>query len=265
MIFSDTDVDEADAVRDLRSEKDFVGITFSNHKLTEVKKAWMESMVRGDVESAMNWSVEMMLSHHNEDLWKLYVEYFCTYLRSEPVRKYMGIRRATYENIRKERRDLRNDSRIRYMHVELLSVLLRAERRPPRPKMRRVRTRSPATSTHGDTKDSETVATLKERLKQSIASGDVYLARSVLHDLWRVSPEELKEYEDRLVLFCREDVRIYEEVVERACQRENSAMLLLSNKSTWRPSRMELHALSDLQRDMCRTRCEAANPKSKVC
>ena len=51
--------------------ENFAVYTFSNFKRNDVKKAMLKSLVSGDIESALNWCSELLISNHFLDIWEI--------------------------------------------------------------------------------------------------------------------------------------------------------------------------------------------------
>lgn len=128
MLFADeTEVEEDLALRDVRSKKDFAGITFEGHRLNDVKKAMLRSMKEGREEETMNWMIELLFSRHENELWEVLCKYYGRYVRSDKVLKYLKCRRDRYEEKRKDKEDVRNDPEMRYIYMEMTMVLMEKE------------------------------------------------------------------------------------------------------------------------------------------
>jgi hypothetical protein len=50
--------------------ENFAVYTFSNFKRNDVKKALLKSLISGDMETALNWSSELLVSNHFLDIWE---------------------------------------------------------------------------------------------------------------------------------------------------------------------------------------------------
>jgi hypothetical protein len=128
MFGDETEVSEDTAIRDIRTLKDFSGITFEGHRLSDVKRAMLSAMKEKREEETMNWMIELLCSRHEKELWEVLCKYYGRYLRSEKVLKYLTHRRDRYEEKSRDKSDLRNDSEMRYIYMEMCMVLMEKDK-----------------------------------------------------------------------------------------------------------------------------------------
>lgn len=112
-------------IEDTRTIEQFKVTTFSKYKRTDVKKEWMNSMVKGQVEAVCHWSVELLCSGLLLDLWELIFMFSFKYIRNPKVALYLDMR---YQQFKKEANttdelSLRNNEEIRKLFLEIVGVL----------------------------------------------------------------------------------------------------------------------------------------------
>ena len=108
----------------------FKGSTLSNYKLTDVKKQFMNEMVKGNIEPACYWSAEMVCSGFYQELWECIIFVASKYIHiSNPkIINYLENRYETFRNIMIQKHynfeiELRNNDTIRTMFAEISTVL----------------------------------------------------------------------------------------------------------------------------------------------
>jgi len=117
-------------IEDSRVIEDFKVTTFSNYKRTDVKKEWMNCILKGQVEAVCHWSIELLCSGLLLDLWDLIFLFSFKYIRNPKVILYLEIR---YQQFKKEANNcedlsLRNNEEIRKLFLEIIGILCTSTR-----------------------------------------------------------------------------------------------------------------------------------------
>lgn len=122
--------DENTEINDIRNSPDFKGISFSNFKKTEVRKQFLDNMIKGKIEPACYWCAELICAGHYTDIWEIILYYTGKYIHlgNPKIAVYLQMRYEIFRNIMEQGHflselQLRNDSRIRKMFAEIISTL----------------------------------------------------------------------------------------------------------------------------------------------
>ena len=117
-------------INDIRSQKEFKGVTFSNFQKSKVKAELLKCLSMAKVESACYWAAELICSAHLIDLWDCIILY-CSkeiHLGSPRLPVYISKRFLDFKNIISngyigQEIRLRNNAKIRNLFSELIGVL----------------------------------------------------------------------------------------------------------------------------------------------
>ena len=134
----DFESEYASEINDVRILSDFKGITFSNFKLTEVKKQLLLACIDGKIEPSLFWSAEILCSGHFHHLWDCIFFFYSKYIHfaNPKLAVYLEMRLESFTSIlrqgyKENELQLRNNSRVRQLFAEIICILCCAKRKQP--------------------------------------------------------------------------------------------------------------------------------------
>ena len=124
-------------INDIRASSVFKGTTFSHYKLSEVKKQLIDNMNKGKIEPSCYWSIELICSCHYAELWECILLFVGKYIHigNPKIIMYLEKRYEIFKNIVNQRHynleiDLRNNSTIRNIFAEIITILCQSNKKP---------------------------------------------------------------------------------------------------------------------------------------
>jgi len=122
---------------DIRMENSFRGTTFSNYKLSEVRKQFIKHMNVGNLEESCYWSAEMIASGHYAEMWESIFEFIGKYIHNgnPKIPIYLVKRYDTFRSIMNQKHynyvlELRNNYTIRQIFAEIVTILCLSVKKP---------------------------------------------------------------------------------------------------------------------------------------
>jgi hypothetical protein len=123
-------------INDIRGSPAFNGISFSGYKKTEVKKQFIENMLKGKIEPACHWSAELICSGHFGDVWDSIFYYVGKYIHigNPKIAIYLEKRYNVFRNIMNQGHftselQLRNNDTIRRMFAEIITIIAQSPKK----------------------------------------------------------------------------------------------------------------------------------------
>jgi hypothetical protein len=117
-------------INDIRQTADFKGITFSKFKKIDVKNELMQSLIKGKIENACNWSAELICSAEFTDLWEVIIIFISKYIHigNPKIAIYTESRYNLFKDIVNNGLytdviQVRNDKTLRKLFAELICVI----------------------------------------------------------------------------------------------------------------------------------------------
>lgn len=123
-------------INDMRSQGDFKGMSFSNHRKSDVKKQLIDAMLSNKLEAACYWSAELICAGHLSDLWEIILYYTSKHIHvgNTKIAVYLEMRYNVFRNIMNKASitkeiDVRNDEECRKLFAEIMIILSLSHRK----------------------------------------------------------------------------------------------------------------------------------------
>lgn len=121
-----------DLIDDIRTMDQFKTITFSKYKRPDVKKEWMNSMIKASIEPCCYWTTELICSALFTDLWELILFFYAKYIHvgNPKLPIYLDMRFQLFKKtvMTMDELQLRNNLEIRKLFIEMVCVLCTSTR-----------------------------------------------------------------------------------------------------------------------------------------
>lgn len=124
-------------INDIRVIKDFKGQTFSNYKLSDVKKIFIKQLKNENINASLFWCFELICSGHISELWDCIILYIGGYIgiANPKLIIYISLKNKEFVNVYKHgyinnELLLRNNEACRSIFTEIIYILALSSKKP---------------------------------------------------------------------------------------------------------------------------------------
>lgn len=122
-----------DVIQDIRPPDQFKVFTFSKYQKSSVKKEWVSSMLKENVEASCYWTTELVCSGLFTELWELILLFYAKHIHGGnpklPAYLVMRFDQFKQEAVTTQELDLRNNMTVRKIMTEIVCILCKSNKK----------------------------------------------------------------------------------------------------------------------------------------